>query len=108
MLREILAESRVPVLQKLAKQAERGAIPTRLGNRKIVVLSLEWFESQTGFLCNRLDRDSPVCTTLRYCRRDRIMRARLVDITGGTSVSEQAIYQDSCTCASVAIDHSQR
>src|SRR5258706_11069318 len=54
---------------------------------------------------DRRDGHAPVGAMLRYRRRDRVMRARLIPVAVRTGVSEQPVDQDARARALVAVDH---
>ena len=95
----------VGIAQRLEESAHRRPLAAALHQQEIVVLRRDRQKAEAVELGHRLDRQPPVGAPLRDHRRDRVMRLRLVGVTGRLLALEQSVDQHAGAGAGIAVDH---
>src|SRR6185436_16826678 len=93
------------VPQRSQKGLHRRTLPTVFAQQKIIFLGCNRQKSKPIETRHRLDGDTPVGPALRHRSSDRIMRARLVAVTGGPPIAEQSINQKTRAGSGISVDH---
>src|SRR5262249_30621994 len=77
----------------------------RRGDHEVVLLVLNRNKAKIVPTSYSLDRQTPICATLRYCFSDRVMGGGLRPIAGRLVTSQQAVNQDPRAASPIAAYH---